>query len=535
MASPPTSFAYVVSFGIVWGKEGRLMDILKSGSNKLTYKNIINAIILAAYAGIHIFLVLHHEAWRDESQAWVLAYNSTWIELIKLCSSDGHPVLWFFVLKLLQLLHVPFLYAGFFSTALMTIGAAVLLWKSPFKLITNICILISPVFFYYNPVIFRIYCIVVPLFMLISVYWPKRRNKPIIYGLLVAVLFQTHILVSGFAIGCVLEMLLSLKRHHKKNHIVGLALAFLSGVAMVLELRQPAGTETYIHVTREYLKERLQESLMYRIKCVAMWYEFKEKPLGMAVLVVFAVLLAAFVILFCVGKGKRRELFDIGLVSFAGVICYAGIIILVRDAGHPQMVILLWMPLLFCAWVTVGMGLGAGAKERTEEAEKKLKATRLFEALLVLSCLLAFPRTVLEDAVYDAQKPFSGSREIAQVIIDTAPENSVVAIHNDYFSMNIVAYLYDSDKNLRIWDIDNAEEYGIHKWGHDNMRAPDSFPIYDTLCSDLPDETRCYWVYGTSIFQYYHVYYGDIAFVAQNEEPNKWDEYYQLFEVTMNR
>ena len=81
----------------------------------------------------------------------------------------------------------------------------------------------------------------------------------------------------------------------------------------------------------------------------------------------------------------------------------------------------------------------------------------------------------------------------------------------------------------------NAEEYGIHKWGHDNMRAPDSFPIYDTLCSDLPDETRCYWVYGTSIFQYYHVYYGDIAFVAQNEDPNKWDEYYQLFEVTMNR
>ena len=145
-------------------------------------KNVINAVILIAYLIIHIFLAVHHEAWRDESQAWVIARDSSFLEILGLCASEGHPCLWFYLLKICQILGLSFYHISIISIIILSLAAGILLWKSPFSMLANICILLSPVFFYYNPVICRIYPIVILLIIFLCVYWPERREKPIAYG-----------------------------------------------------------------------------------------------------------------------------------------------------------------------------------------------------------------------------------------------------------------------------------------------------------------------------------------------------------------
>lgn len=115
-------------------------------TNQKTDK-IINVSILLIYLFIQVFLAFHHEAWRDESQAWIIAKNSSCVDILALCSSEGHPCLWFFFLKLCQLFGLSFYHISLMSTFIMTIAAGLFLWKSPFQTFTKVCLLLSPIFF----------------------------------------------------------------------------------------------------------------------------------------------------------------------------------------------------------------------------------------------------------------------------------------------------------------------------------------------------------------------------------------------------
>lgn len=66
----------------------------------------------------------------------------------------------------------------------MSIAAWLLLFKTELNLITKVVVLFGCAFFYYNPVISRIYCIIVLLVILLVIVWDKREEKPITYAIL---------------------------------------------------------------------------------------------------------------------------------------------------------------------------------------------------------------------------------------------------------------------------------------------------------------------------------------------------------------
>ena len=47
---------------------------------------------------INFILMLTHEAWRDEAQAWLISRDLSPLEMIKQMSYEGHPILWYFIL-----------------------------------------------------------------------------------------------------------------------------------------------------------------------------------------------------------------------------------------------------------------------------------------------------------------------------------------------------------------------------------------------------------------------------------------------------
>lgn len=210
---------------------------MKQSRNKEKIYAISDIIAFALYVVIHLFLVLHHEAWRDEAQAWLIAKNLSLQEIFMICRVEGHPILWFLFLFPFAKLGFSFYYVSYISLFIMSICVYVLLKKSPLPKIVNYIVLLSTTFFYYNAVIFRIYCISILIVLLICAFYKDRLEKPFIYSLLIALLFQTQIKYSGLAIGLCIEfiyMIIARKKDYRK--LFFLLLPFISLILVIAEL-----------------------------------------------------------------------------------------------------------------------------------------------------------------------------------------------------------------------------------------------------------------------------------------------------------
>ena len=95
-------------------------------------KHFFYALLLVLYVSLHLFLILHHEAFRDEAQAWTIAKNTTLSELFADLSIEGHPCLWFLIIRPFAKLGMSYRYFGMISLVFMGISAALFLYLAPF-------------------------------------------------------------------------------------------------------------------------------------------------------------------------------------------------------------------------------------------------------------------------------------------------------------------------------------------------------------------------------------------------------------------
>lgn len=494
---------------------------------------IINIAILMVYVAVQVFFALHHEAWRDESQAWIIARNSSFLEIFELLASEGHPCLWFLLLKGCQILGIPFHALSFISISIMAVAAAGLLWQSPFSLISKICILLSPIFFYYNSVISRVYCVVVLLLVLLCVLWPNRRKMPIAYGAVVALMFQTHILMAGFGIGCVIEMMIRNRKAKNRRGLIGLLIAIVSLVCLFFELLQTSG-ETYIQISKEYILSRLS-SYDSALESIMIWFEYTGFYIERICFVFLASIYILYIICYIKNKEQRRQLTGPGIVSFCGVVYYMAVIICVRAVAHIQMAIIVWSITLALVWMMKtqleGERLGPFDLETGEQQRKLKRFCYLMEIAFLVACMIVTPKIAFFDPAADINGPYSGSLEMAQLVENSVPDDSAIVLCNDELSTSMAAYLYDSSKQYFIWDISNGREYTIHKWGAPDERTIES--LYDTMKADLPDRENIYFVYSISSNRnkYKNIQDDRMDLIGQNDQENIWNEYYQLYKI----
>jgi hypothetical protein len=89
--------------------------------------------ILAGYAAIVASAIAHHEPWADEAQAWQLARNLSLHDLFfTYLHYEGHPILWFVVLRALNLLGVSYAGMHWMCGAIGVCATAIFLFYSPF-------------------------------------------------------------------------------------------------------------------------------------------------------------------------------------------------------------------------------------------------------------------------------------------------------------------------------------------------------------------------------------------------------------------
>ena len=166
-----------------------------------------DVILLTVWFALNLVLLCLHEPWRDEAEAFMIAREYGLGEIWRQLSSEGQPLLWFLILLVPAKLGVPFRLAGLISLFVCAAAAARFLRVSPLPKPLTWIILFSPLFTYYNPVISRSYCIALLLCVHLIGIRRSRRPRPVALGVAAALLFQTHLMLSGVALGCTLELL----------------------------------------------------------------------------------------------------------------------------------------------------------------------------------------------------------------------------------------------------------------------------------------------------------------------------------------
>ncbi|MCB0640148.1 MAG: hypothetical protein KDC44_00850, partial [Phaeodactylibacter sp.] len=143
----------------------------------------------------------HHELWKDEWQAWLMARDMSWRELLGSLYYEGHPALWYVYLKLWSLLQFVPDTVLIQSAHLLLVGAAfaVVLFRFGMPLWLKAAFLLGyyPLFEY--GVVNRGYAWVLLLSFLLVEQLKKAAPKPWVLGGLFFLLCQTE--VYGVLIG----------------------------------------------------------------------------------------------------------------------------------------------------------------------------------------------------------------------------------------------------------------------------------------------------------------------------------------------
>lgn len=141
-----------------------------------------------------------HEPWRDELHAWLQAremgLGALWEEMAR----EGHFLPWHLLLWPLAHSGVPVWTMGTVSWAL---NAAAVWWlarRSPLTGWEKAAVGASCVFLYVNPVISRCYALAPLALSGMAALWKKRDEWPMVFGLWVALLANTHLCFEGVAV-----------------------------------------------------------------------------------------------------------------------------------------------------------------------------------------------------------------------------------------------------------------------------------------------------------------------------------------------
>ncbi len=193
-------------------KTGKL---LKSGLSDLQFALFVTV----AFACFTFIVLLHHEMWRDEFQAWQVARFSpdlkTFYENQRI--ESGHLILWNIILYIIS----HFLGCIHWEQAVHVLiscsSVFVLSRYAPFPRLYKVLIPFGYFFFYEYSIIAREYSLTVLLVMIILYTMQKLPNKIVLLGVLLALLIQINYYSIVFAVGFSLLSLKALFAERKKG------------------------------------------------------------------------------------------------------------------------------------------------------------------------------------------------------------------------------------------------------------------------------------------------------------------------------
>ncbi len=162
---------------------------------KLTNDNTFSLLLTSIFTVTSLLAVKFHEMWRDETQAWLFARDSSSpLDLMRNLRYEGHPPVWHFLLFIatritanpvaMQLIHV--------SIAALTIY--LIARFSPFRKIQKLLISFGYFMLYEFGIVARNYNVTVLFIITFCVLMTRKRKNYVLIGLNLFLLSQTNVM-----------------------------------------------------------------------------------------------------------------------------------------------------------------------------------------------------------------------------------------------------------------------------------------------------------------------------------------------------
>ncbi len=430
--------------------------------------------LFVAYAGLVIFLMLHHEPWRDEADAWLLARDNSLLGILGLMPYAGTPCLWYLLLAPFAKIGLPYAAEFYLHTAIAIIAVGIFLRFAPFPLPIKVLFIFSFYMSFIYAIIARSYCVGILLLFSVASLYPKRFHRPTSYGLLVMLLFNVNVhsaIIAGTLLLIYAWEIFSLKRASRETFVC--LLIMLLGLAVTLAQLWPPPDSQFpgLFVMRHdpsIIKTMIYSAFASGIdRETGFW-------LGLAVIITSLV----------VWLRTPVSIF-VFIVTFT---LYSYIIIFKWTGGDRHYGLLL-IALVFCHWIAVHYHTG----QSILAVCKSMSATwfdgvRIVQFALLTVSLFFLCRMAIHEWKREIRYDFSGAREMAKYIVENNLDAYTIAAHKAPYSAAVLPYL----RTKQFW-YPAEERYGSNMLWNANYRKclNVSYPVaLDRIKKNFPDRSH---------------------------------------------
>ena len=248
------------------------------------------------FLAVGAFTASHHEMWRDEIQAWLLARDSTSVfNLFANLKYEGHPGLWHLCLMpLSRISHSPVMMQMFH---LLITGITVYLFVryAPFNWFQKLLFCFGYFVLYEYAIVARNYALGMLLITAFCVLFKERYKRFIWVGCVLFLLAHTsvHALIVAIAIGIALcceyffggRFLKSLSQEveaieDKRPIWIGFALIGVGILTAVLQLNPPPDTGFAVAWNFNFETKRVNDIVKLISPCISSGHETRVRFLG---------------------------------------------------------------------------------------------------------------------------------------------------------------------------------------------------------------------------------------------------------------
>src|SRR4030065_1367587 len=93
--------------------------------------------LILLYSAIQVVLLIHHEPWEDEAQAWLIARDLDIVSIFKQMAYEGSPALWHMLLLPFAKTGLPYMSEFILHLIIAIAAVTVFVLYAPFSRVTK--------------------------------------------------------------------------------------------------------------------------------------------------------------------------------------------------------------------------------------------------------------------------------------------------------------------------------------------------------------------------------------------------------------
>lgn len=428
--------------------------------SEIKIPKVVEYLVFAVFIAFYLYFKFnYHELWKDEWQAWLMARDMGWGELLASLYYEGHPALWYLYLKVWALFSTgtndPFLLQT--AHAAVMVGVYHLLFfrlKFPFWFKTLLLLSYYP-FFEYG-MVSRGYAFVMLIgFAIVSLLDKPEKN----WKWLAALFFlfcQTEVYAVMMAGALLFYLFLengflkNWKTIFQKGAFRNIAIGGLAGLAVFIISVFPRGSGE--ELSRAYLSEPFSSEILFK--------GFQ----GM------------FANTFWIGSIPDTNVFGVSSLGFLlSVLVLAGLVFFFRKEKNLLWTLLFFVVGYFVFLITIYTGgvrqwgtffiffvmlLHLYFSKNTSRSGTTLSRATTVISLVFLCSILFFQIRYTTLAVQkEYNRPFTNAQITANFIKEKVPENVPVVAINKFEAAPVVGYA-----NRKFYALPDGESFSYFKW-----------------------------------------------------------------------